>query len=240
MSATYRQQATRNEQANEIDADNRLLSYFPRRRLPGEFIRDHALAASGLLNETIGGPSVKPYQPPGLWREVSMGPRSNTNVFKRDDGEKLYRRSLYTFIKRKSPPPQLATFGTPNREACVVDRDATNTPLQALVLWNDEQFLEAARVLAQRTLKEAVGDEERFTLMARRCLGEVPSADQMAVLNDALTHFRQRYAQAPEDANALLTQGEHPLPEQYDAGELAAWMMIGSTFLSLDDTIVRD
>ncbi|MBX2852829.1 MAG: PSD1 and planctomycete cytochrome C domain-containing protein [Phycisphaeraceae bacterium] len=239
-SATYRQQAKRNLQAHQTDAGNRLLSYFPRQRLAGELIRDHALAASGLLNKAIGGPSVKPYQPAGLWREVSMGPRSNTNVFKRDDGDKLYRRSLYTFIKRKSPPPQLATFGTPNREACVVTRGTTNTPLQALALWNDEQFLEAARVLAQHTLQEVANDDDRLTLMARRCLGEAPNADEMKVLKDALAHFRQRYAQAPEDAKALLEQGEHPLPEQYNAAELASWMMIGSTILSLDETIVRD
>ena len=169
-----------------------------------------------------------------------MGPRSNTNVFKRDDGDKLYRRSLYTFIKRKSPPPQLQTFGTPNRESCTVDRGVTNTPLQALVLWNDEQFLEAARVLAQRTLQEAEGDEARLTLMTRRCLGEAPDTDEMAVLKDALTHFRKRYARAPEDAKALLTQGEHPLPDQYDASELAAWMLVGSAILSLDEAIVRD
>lgn len=240
MSATYRQQATRNTAANEIDADNRLLSYFPRQRLPGELIRDNALAASSLLNETIGGPSVKPYQPAGLWREVSMGPRSNTNVFKRDDGDKLYRRSLYTFIKRKSPPPQLQTFGTPNREACTVRRDATNTPLQALVLWNDEQFLEAARVLAQRTLEKADKDDDRLALMVRRCTGEIPSAEALVVLNDALAYYRQRYAEQPDDTKALLEQGEHPLPKTYDPAELTAWMMIGNVILSLDETIVRD
>jgi hypothetical protein len=240
MSATYRQQAKRNLQANEMDPNNRLLSYFPRQRLPGEIIRDHALATSGLLNETIGGPSVKPYQPEGLWREVSMGPRSNTHIFKRDDGDKLYRRSIYTFIKRKSPPPQLATFGTSNREACVVQRDPTNTPLQALVLWNDEQFLEAARVLAQNTLAQAQGDDQRMALMVRRCTGHMPAPKQLAVLSDALSYYRDRFQQSPEDAKALLAQGEHPLPANYDASELAAWMMIGSTVLSLDETIVRD
>ncbi|MEO0474466.1 MAG: DUF1553 domain-containing protein, partial [Planctomycetota bacterium] len=240
MSATYRQQARRNLQADETDADNRLLSYFPRKRLKGEFIRDHALAVSGLLNESVGGPSVKPYQPAGLWREVSMGPRSNTNVFKRDNGEKLYRRSLYTFIKRKSPPPQMQTFGTPNRESCVVHRGVTNTPLQALVLWNDEQFLEAARVLAQRTLAEAEGDQQRITLMVRRCIGEVPTAEAKAVLEEALAYYRKRYAESPEDAKALLEQGEHPLPKAYDPAELASWMMLGNTLLSLDAAIVRD
>ena len=240
MSATYRQRATTQRAAIEIDPTNRLLSSFPRKRMPGELIRDHALAASGLLNETIGGPSVKPYQPDGLWREVSMGPRSNTNVFKRDNGDKLYRRSIYTFIKRKSPPPQLQTFGAPNRESCVVVRGVTNTPLQALVLWNDEQFLEAARVLAQNTLAQAQADQDRLKLMHRRCTGEIPSADEMAVLQEALAYYRQRYAQSPDDAKDLLKQGEYPLPEQHDPSELAAWMMIGNTILSLDEAVVRD
>lgn len=169
-----------------------------------------------------------------------MGPRSNTNVFKRDDGDKLYRRSIYTFIKRKSPPPQLATFGTSNREACVVQRDPTNTPLQALVLWNDEQFLEAARVLAQNTLARDESDDDRIALMFRRCTGDRPEPKQLAVLRNALAYYRQRYQQSPEDAKTLLAQGEHPLPAAYDASELAAWMMIASTILSLDETIVRD
>ncbi|MEM9346105.1 MAG: PSD1 and planctomycete cytochrome C domain-containing protein [Planctomycetota bacterium] len=240
MSSTYRQQATRNLDAAEVDAGNRLLSYFPRKRLPGEFIRDHALAASGLLNDTIGGPSVKPYQPGGLWREVSMGPRSNTNVFKRDEGDKLYRRSIYTFIKRKSPPPQMQTFGAPNRESCTVDRGVTNTPLQALVLWNDEQFLEAARALAQRAIAEVDDDDQRIVLIVRRCTGETPNAEAIEVIKEALQYYRKRFAESPDDANALLQQGELPLPVDYDAVELASWMMIGNTILSLDETIVRD
>lgn len=240
MSATYRQQAKRNTQADEIDADNSLLSYFPRRRLPAELIRDNALAASGLLNETLGGPSVKPYQPPGLWREVSMGPRSNTNVFKRDNGENLYRRSIYTFIKRKSPPPQLATFGAPNRESCVVQRGVTNTPLQTLVLWNDEQMLEAARVLAQRGMAKAETDADRISIMVRHCTGSTPTVSETEILQSALEHYRLRYAAARADAESLLQQGEHPLPDTYDPAELASWMMVGSTILSLDETIVRD
>jgi len=240
MSATYRQAAVTNPASVEIDPDNRLLSYFPRQRMTGELIRDQALAVSGLLNDQIGGPSVRPYQPAGLWREVSMGPRSNTNIFERGDGDDLYRRSMYTFIKRKAPPPQMATFGTPNREACVVRRDVTNTPLQALVLWNDEQFLEAARVLAQRTLAEAQGDDARLSLIFRRCTGRTPDEQAVLVLRQTLDYFRQRYTAAPQDAQSLLQQGEHPLPERYDPAELASWMMVSSAVLSLDETIVRD
>jgi hypothetical protein len=134
----------------------------------------------------------------------------------------------------------MAVFGTPNREACVVQREVTNTPLQALTLWNDEQFLEAARMLAQRTLAEAGDDDARLSRMFRRCTGEVPNGQALAVLRETLQHFRARYAAAPDDAKKLLEQGEAALPEPYDPAELAAWMMVGSTVLSLDETIVRD
>lgn len=240
MSATYRQRAVARTEAMEIDPANRLLSYFPRRRLPGEMIRDQALFVAGLMNDAIGGPSVRPYQPGGLWTEVSIGGSSNTNNFKRDDGQALYRRSMYTFWKRTSPPPQMATFNAPTREFCVVRRDVTNTPLQTLVLWNDEQFLEAARALAQRTLGETDDPDAGLSLIYQRCTGKTPNDRALAVLRDTLVHFQQRYAESPEDAAALLTQGEHPLPEQYDPAELAAWMMVSSAVLSLDETIVRD
>jgi len=240
MSATYRQLAATNIAAREVDGGNRLLSYFPRRRLAGELIRDQALFVSGLLNDEIGGPSVRPYQPEGLWREVSIGGSSNTGRFTRDDGDDLYRRSMYTFWKRTSPPPQMATFNAPTREFCVVRRDITNTPLQVLTIWNDEQFLEAARVLAQRTIAEAQSDEDRLTLIFRRCTGRAPDAQALQILTDTLAYYRQRYAGAPDDAQALLQQGEYPLPDQYEAPEIASWMMIASSVLSLDETIVRD
>lgn len=238
-SATYRQQATRNRSADDIDADNRLLSYFPRQRLKAEFIRDQALFTAGLLNDEIGGPSVKPYQPGDLWNEVAIG-GTNTGRFQRDSGDALYRRSMYTFWKKTSPPAQMQIFNAPTRESCVVGRDTTNTPLQVLTLWNDEQFLEAARVLAQRTLAEAKDDDNRLALIYRRCTGEAPNSDELAVLQDVLAYYRGRYASSAEDAKALLTQGEHPLPDTHDPAELASWMMVASTALSLDETIVRD
>jgi hypothetical protein len=238
-SAAYRQKATRNIEADEVDADNRLLSYFPRTRLKGEFIRDQALAVAGILNDEIGGPSVKPYQPGDLWNEVAIG-GTNTGRFKRDSGDALYRRSMYTFWKKTSPPAQMQIFNAPTREFCIVGRDTTNTPLQVLTLWNDEQFLEAARVLAQRTLAQANDDDKRLELIYRRCTGEVPNADELAVLQDVLAYYRERYREAQEDAKTLLTQGEYPLPETHDPAELASWMMVASTALSLDETIVRD
>ena len=238
-SASYRQKATRNAEAQDIDADNRMLSYFPRQRLKAEFIRDQALFAAGLLGDDIGGPSVKPYQPGDLWFEVAIG-GTNTGRFKRDTGDALYRRSMYTFWKKTSPPAQMQIFNAPTREFCIVGRDTTNTPLQVLTLWNDEQFLEAARVLAQRTLAEAQDDEQRLTLIYRRCTGDVPNTDEMSVLQNVLAYYRERYKASVEDAKALLEQGDYPLPQQHDPAELASWMMVGSTVLSLDETIVRD
>ena len=239
-SATYRQQAVATQAALALDPDNRLLSHFPRRRLTGEFIRDQALYVSGLLNDEIGGPSVRPYQPPGLWYEVAINGNSNTRNFVADSGDLLYRRSMYTFWKRTSPPPQMQIFNAPTREFCVVSRDITNTPLQVLTIWNDQQYLEASRVLAQRTLAEAETDEDRLALIFRRCTGRTPNAQVLDILGDALSYYRERYTAAPDDAAALLTQGEYPLPETYHAPELAAWMMIASTAFSLDETIVRD
>jgi hypothetical protein len=238
-SATYRQSARVDERARDVDPDNRLLAWFPRRRLPGELVRDQALFVSGLLVEQLGGPSVKPYQPPGLWEEVSIGPSSNTQVFRRDDGEALYRRSLYTFWKRTAPSPQMAMFDAPTREFCVVRRSTTNTPLQALVLWNDVQFVEAARVFAQRALDEASDTDARLVAMFRRCTARAPRAAELDVLRRTLRGFRERYAAAPADAASLLARGEAPRPEHHDAAELAAWTMIANTLLSLDETIVR-
>jgi len=238
-SATYRQQAVTNPLSMEIDPDNRLLSHFPRIRLPGEFIRDQALYVSGLLNDQIGGPSVKPYQPGDLWNEVAIT-SSNTMFFKRDSGSDLYRRSMYTFWKKTSPPAQMATFNAPTREFCVVRRDVTNTPLQALTLWNDEQFLEAARALAQRTLSEPGSDDQRLSTIFRRCTGQPLNEKQLAILKETLEYYRQRYRQSPGNAAELLKQGEAPLPKEYDPAELASWMMVSSSVLSLDATIVRD
>jgi hypothetical protein len=237
-SDTYLRSAVVSDVASAADPENRLLAYFPRQRLPGELVRDQALYVAGLLHEQIGGPSVRPYQPPGLWREVSIGSSSNTQVFERDDGEALYRRSLYTFWKRTSPSPQMATFDAPTREYCVVRRATTNTPLQALVLWNDEQFVEAARVLAQRTLAEEAQHARRLELMFRRCTGRRPDAEEQAVLERTFRGLLARFEQSPADAEALLEQGEAPRAEQ-PVAELAAWTLIANCLLSLDETLVR-
>ncbi|GMV96017.1 MAG: hypothetical protein AMXMBFR83_03860 [Phycisphaerae bacterium] len=237
-SSTYRQMSRVRPELRERDPNNRLLAYFPRRRLSAEFIRDEALYVSGLLVEKMGGPSVKPYQPDGLWQEVAMT-QSNTRYYKRGDGEDLWRRSLYTYWKRACPPPSLMTFDAPTREACTIRRPSTNTPLQALVLWNDEQFVEAARVLAQRTLKEAQEDRQRLTRMFRRCTGRTPVEEELGRLMKALGEFRERYGQAPDDAARLIEVGESPTAKDVAPAELAAWTMIANALLNLSATITQ-
>lgn len=237
-SSTYRQSSRVRPELRDRDPDNRLLAYYPRRRLAAEFVRDEALYVSGLLVEKLGGPSVKPYQPDGLWQEVAMI-QSNTRVFNRGNGEDLWRRSLYTYWKRACPPPSLMTFDAPTRESCVIRRPSTNTPLQALVLWNDEQFVEAARVLAERTLKESADDRGRLTRMFRRCTGRAPAEDELRRLSSALGEFRERYRTAPEDAAKLIEVGEAPVGQHAQPAELAAWTMIANALLNLSATITQ-
>jgi hypothetical protein len=237
-SATFRQDARGASAVLERDPENRLLAHFPRGRLPAEALRDQALYVSGLLVERLGGPSVKPYQPEGLWREVAMV-QSNTRIFERGEGQDLWRRSLYTYWKRACPPPAMTTLDAPGREFSCIRRVTTNTPLQALVLWNDEQFVEAARVLAERTLGEADEDGARLERLHLRCTGREPGEDELALLAEALAAFRARYADDPDAAAALLAVGEAPLPEDLPAAELAAWTLIASAVLNLDASLNR-
>jgi hypothetical protein len=222
----------------ERDPENRLLARNARRRLHAEAIRDNALHAGGLLVERFGGPSVKPYQPEGLWQEVAML-QSNTRVYERGEGDALWRRSLYTYWKRACPPPAMLMLDAPTREFCNIRRIQTNTPLQALVLWNDEQFVEAARAFATRTLAEAASDDERLTLAFRRATSRRPNADELGLLRAALADFRARYANSPADAQALVEVGEAPVPAGLDTIELAAWTLVCSSLLNLDATICR-
>ncbi len=242
-SSTYRQSSRQRPDVRERDPEDRWLSWFPRRRLTAEQIRDQALYVSGLLVEKFGGPSVKPYQPDGLWNEVAM-PASNTRSYVRGEGEDLWRRSLYTYWKRACPPPLLQTFDAPTRESCTIRRASTDTPLQALALWNDEQFVEAARMLAQRTLSEGGvpgGDDARLKRMFRRCTGHEPAADEVALMAGKVAEFRERFAAAPADAEKLLKVGAAPPPMEAKVApaELAAWTLIANALLSLDATICR-
>ena len=247
MSRAYQQASRSRPEVIAIDPENHLMAIYPRRRLGAEEIRDQALFVSGLLVEDFGGPSVKPYQPEGLWQEVSML-QSNTRFYKQGEGEDLWRRSLYTYWKRAVPPPSLLTFDAPTREFCITARGTTNTPLQALVLWNDEQFVEAARVLAQRVLVEELpissgGELQveavdwRITQMFRRCTARAPEAEEMVSLRNALEAFTERYQSSPEDAARLLSAGAAMRPEELDPVTLAAWTMLGNALLALDETI---
>ncbi|MBU6327696.1 MAG: DUF1553 domain-containing protein, partial [Verrucomicrobia bacterium] len=234
-SATYRQSSQLRPEIAAKDPHNRLLAYFPRQRLSAEQIRDQALFVAGLMSLDLGGAPVFPYQPPGLWEERS-NEGSNTKSYTLSTGAALYRRSLYTFWKRTSPPPFMTIFDAPDRMACSVRRSPTNTPLQALATLNDEQLLECAKMLAARTLQKAATTPERLTWMFRSATGRTPSADDLRNLDEGLESLLLRYQAAPDDAVELLKQGAMPPPVEHNAPELAAWMLIASTVLNLDET----
>jgi len=234
-SATYRQRSQAGKELLARDPENRLLARGPRVRLSAEMIRDQALAASGLLVERLGGPSVKPYQPEGLWNELS------DTQYVQDHGDNLYRRSLYTFWKRTIAPPTMAAFDAAGRETCTVRETRTNTPLQALVLLNEVTFVEAARVLAQRVLSECGADpRQRVERMFRLVLGRRPAEAEAAILLRNLSRQLERYRGSPQAAAALVSVGEFPRPESLDPSELAAYTMIANLILNLDEAITKE
>jgi hypothetical protein len=240
MSATYRQGAQVSPEGLAKDPANRLLSRGPRFRLDAEAVRDQALYLSGLLVERVGGPSVKPPQPSGLWEAVGYTD-SNTARFTADSGiEKVHRRSMYTFWKRTSPPPQMTTLDAPSREACLVRRERTNTPLQALLMMNEPQFVEASRGLAQRAFREAgPTTDERLAYMFRLATARRPDARDLAELNSALNDFLAHYAKDPAAAKELIAIGETKPDHQLPAHEQAAWTMIGNVILNLDEVMTK-
>jgi hypothetical protein len=239
MSATYRQSSRVSEKKLSADPLNRLLSRGPRFRLDAEVIRDQALVISGLLVEEIGGKSVRPYQPAGLWKPVGFG-GSNTSVFKQDKGDKLYRRSMYTFWKRTSPPPTMTIFDAPDRETCQVRRARTNTPLQALVLMNDVQFIEAARKFAEKVMSEGgAGTEQRVTFAFRSVLARQPSSSELATLTKLFTDYQAEFKAAAGSAGKLLAAGESARDEALDVNELGAWTMIVHLLLNLSETVTK-
>ena len=239
LSSTYRQSSRVSPEKLEADPDNRLLARGPRFRLDAEIVRDQALAISGLLVEEVGGKSVRPYQPAGLWKPVGFG-GSNTSVFKQDSGSKLYRRSMYTFWKRTSPPPSMSMFDAPDRETCQVRRARTNTPLQALVLMNDVQFVEAARKLAERVLREGGADtRQRITFAFRSVVSRQPRESELETLGGFLESALAEYEKSPEAAGKLLSAGESKRDESLDVNELGAWTMVTHLLLNLSETITR-
>jgi mono/diheme cytochrome c family protein len=242
LSETYRQSSASTPALLERDPQNRLLARGPRFRLPAEFIRDQALAVSGLLVPRLGGPSVNPYTPGDLWREVSHYGSSpaTAQTFVQDHGEKLYRRSMYTYWKRTAPPPAMTAFDAPNREVCTVERADTTTPLQALVMLNDPQFVEAARVFAERILAQAGDERTRLAWAFRAATARTPQDREIEILHAALVRERTRYAATPAAAAAFLGIGEAPRPAALPPAEHAAWSQVAATLLNLSETVTRN
>jgi Protein of unknown function (DUF1553) len=238
-SAAYRQSPAATPEKLERDPDNRLLSRGPRYRMDGEMLRDTALAASGLLIEKIGGPSVKPYQPPNVWEAVAME-SSNTRFYKADIGDKLYRRSLYTFWKRSAPPASMDIFNAPSREVCTVRRERTDTPLQALVTMNDPQFVEAARVLAENAITSSPEDpDSELEYMANRLLSRSFEPKERDVVLSSYRDYLSYYDSSPADANKLVRLGESKVRPGVPAEKLAAMTMVANEMMNLDEVLVK-
>ncbi|MBM4070299.1 MAG: DUF1553 domain-containing protein [Planctomycetes bacterium] len=237
-SATYRQSSHATRALHDRDPKNRLLARGPRVRLGAETIRDNALAISGLLREKVGGPSVKPYQPEGLWEDVSVERRA---IYKKDKGEGLYRRSMYTYWKRTCPPPGMTTFDAPDRETCTIRRARTNTPLQALLLLNDTTYLEAARKFAERIHKEGGTTlESRLRHAYRLALSRLPRPEEAELLLSLHGEALEKFRRDPKAATKLLSHGDAPRDASLNVAELAAWTTVASTILNLDEAITKE
>lgn len=241
-SNTYRQTAAAPNELLVRDPLNELLARGPRFRLPAELVRDMALRTSGLMVNRLGGPSVNPYTPGDLWREVSHygSTPATAQAFVQDHGEKLYRRSLYTYWKRTVPPPNMAAFDAPSRETCVVKRGATNTPLQALVLLNDTQFVEASRAFAERIYAHDSSDEVRLRWALLETLSRPATEAEYDVVLQTLTRERERYANDAEAAEKLLAVGESLRDVSIPAAEHAAWTQVATLMLNLSEAITRN
>lgn len=240
-SATYRQASKVTPELLEKDPENRLLARMSRFRLPAEMVRDNALAVSGLLNPVIGGKSVFPYQPKGLWEEMAFGAEFSAQEYVQSTGSDLYRRSMYTFWKRTVPPAQMSTFDAPDREKCTVRRAVTNTPLQALVLLNDPTYVEASRTLAQRMILEAGADPvKRVQFAYRRATGRAATAKELQILRDLAAKETQAYKKDLAAADKLLHVGESAYDSKVEKSELAAWTTVASVILNLDETVTKE
>ncbi len=232
-SAAYRQSSNATRELSERDPENRLLARGPRKRLSAEMIRDQALAASGLLVERLGGPSVHPYQPPGLWKDLNGG------EYHRDSGPSLYRRSLYTFWKRTVAPPAMTAFDAATRETCTVRETRTNTPLQALDLLNDVTYLEASRKLAERVLTEAPSAAAQIERAFRLLLSRRPSEAESRILRNNYEHSLAAFRTDRTRAAKLLAVGQSPVNPRLDVAELAAFTTTASLILNLSETVTK-
>jgi len=238
-SAAYRQDSHVTPTKLELDPENRLVSRGPRFRLDAEEIRDNALYVSGLLIDKPGGHADKPYQPGGIWEAVGYT-ASNTAKYQQDHGDALYRRSLYLFWKRTAPPPTMITFDAPSREKYCVRRERSDTPLQALITMNDVQFVEAARHLAERLLREKQDPAERLDYGFQLVTARHPSAAEKSALRDLLDKNLTRYHNDKTAAEKLISQGESPVDKKTNAGDLAAYTMVSSLLLNLDETLNKN
>jgi hypothetical protein len=235
-SSTYRQSSKSTPTLLEKDPENRLLARGPRFRLPAEMVRDQALAFAGLLVNKIGGPPTRPYQPPGLWLEVSKDVE-----YEQEHGENLYRRSLYTIRRRAVPSPMMATFDASNRESCVVGQNLTNTPLQALDLMNDVTFVEAARVFAQRMMRQGGKTaQDRISFGFRVVTGRLPDVEERHTLVDLYEHELDDYQKAPDLAKRAVSHGEAPIDERLETVELAAYTSVARLILNLDEAVTKE
>ena len=240
LSATYQQGSIASTELKRADPENLFLGRAQRFRMSGEMIRDYMLATSGLLNAELGGPSVKPYQPAGLWEETNAGGRRGIlTSYVMDGGKDLYRRSLYTFWKRTMPPASMSIFDAPTRDLCEVQRQKTNTPLQALALQNDVQMLEAARVLAESTLVENKNSRDAVTTIFRRILIREPKEEEREILGSYFEDALNRFSTKKEDAERFLAQGEHARLGT-DPAQTAALMLTAQVIYNLDETITKE
>ncbi|MEI6053370.1 MAG: DUF1553 domain-containing protein, partial [Opitutaceae bacterium] len=241
LSSTYRQSSATTPELVARDPENRLLAHGPRVRLPAELIRDQALAVSGLLSQNLGGPSVYPYQPEKLYEGIVVDAPYPSTKWGVSTGADLYRRSLYTFWKRTIPHPAMTTFDSPDREFCTVRRARTNTPLQALALWNEPGYLEAARQLGTRMLREG-GSEDgaRVAFAFRLATGRRPEPKETRVLTTALSQLRTDFIAHGSDAYAFVKTGASPMDPLLPPAELAAATGVASMILSLDETITKN
>jgi len=237
MSATYRQSSAITPEKLKTDPQNIYLSYAPRIRINAEMVRDMVLASSGLLNTTIGGPSVKPYQPPGLWEMATSG-RGLLATYKQDHGDYLYRRGMYTFIKRTVPPPSMMIFDASNRDQCEIKRSRTNTPLQALIMMNDPTVLESSKALADILIQQKQTEEASITNAFMRIINRRPKKAEIDLL---IQHFKEQqnyFVSHPADIDKTLKPGEYILQSK-PSPELAAMMQVIQVMYNMDEAITK-
>jgi len=234
MSATYQQSARLSNEKQQRDPENVFLSRGPYQRLSAEMLRDQALAASGLLNDKVGGKWVKPYQPPGIWKELAN--QIGENKYRPSKGKDLYRRSLYAYWKRTIPPPVMLTFDASERAVCVLKRESTSTPLQALILLNDPQFIEVSRVLAEAVMQDDKGDASDWIKeVFLRLTSRYPTTAELDNLLRLFEAERSHYQQQPEAASELLSVGEAPRKDGLSIQHLAALTVVANVILNLDE-----